>query len=180
MEESTFLDPQKVIEVAHIEEGMRVADLGAGSGFFTRAAARAVGDTGEVWAVDIQRDMLSHNKDLSNREGLMHVHVVHGDIETLGGTQLPADHFDTALLTNVFFSAEHLVGIAEETRRILKKNGMAVLVDWRESFNGLGPHPDHVVSQEKVQKAFESKGFVFVASIPAGEYHWGVLVRKKI
>jgi predicted methyltransferase len=51
MEESTFLNPARTLEYAGLEEGMKVADLGAGSGFFTRAAARRVGEGGILGAV---------------------------------------------------------------------------------------------------------------------------------
>jgi len=169
--------------MAKIHEGHLVADFGAGSGFFTRAAAREVGgpsaDGGEAWAVDINRDLLPRIKNLSAAEGLHNVHVVHGDIETLGGTPLPPEHFDFVIVSNVLFSAEHKKELVAEARRILKKPGRALVIDWSGSHGGLGPHQDHVITERAGKKLFEEGGFVPVEDIPAGRYHWGFVVRKK-
>lgn len=174
-----FLNPGRVVRAAKIHEGHLVADFGAGSGFFTRAAGRAVGEGGEVWAVDIHRDMLPRLKNLSAAEGLRNVHVAHGDIEHVGGTPLPPEYFDFVILSNVLFSAEHKRALVSEAKRVLKKNGRVLTVDWSGSFGGLGPAESHVVSERDAKKLFEDAGFTAVENIPAGAYHWGFVVRKK-
>jgi len=179
MAESTFLNPGRAIRLAKIHEGHVVADFGAGSGFFTRAAAREVGEGGEVWAVDIQRDLLPRVKNLSTAENLRNVHVVHGDVETVGGTSLPPEHFDFVIISNLLFSAEHKKEVVAEAKRVLKKVGRALVMDWSGSFGGLGPHEDHVITASEARKLFEEGGFAFVEEVPAGEYHWGFVVRKK-
>lgn len=178
MAESTFLDPGRVVRMAKIHEGHLVADFGAGSGFFTRAAAREVGDGGEVWAVDINRDLLPRVKNFSVAEGLHNVQVVHGDIERERGTPLPPEHFDFVIASNVLFSAEHKKNLVHEVKRVLKKTGRALIIDWSGSFGGLGPHPDHIVSERQAKKLFEESGFTFVDDVPAGAYHWGIVFRK--
>ena len=178
MEESTFLNPIKAVRAAGIHEGLTVADFGAGAGFFTRAAARAASD-GVVWAVDINRDLLPRIKNLAAGEGLNNVEVIHGDIEVVGGSNLPADTFDMVILTNVLFSIEHKGECVAEIRRVLKKTGRALVIDWAGSFGGLGPHPDHVVSINKAETLFEDHGFNVIGEIDAGAYHWGFVIRKK-
>ncbi|MDO8548052.1 MAG: class I SAM-dependent methyltransferase [bacterium] len=179
MEESSFLNPARAVHAAKIHEGHLVADFGAGSGFFTRAAAREVGEGGEVWAVDINRDLLPRIKNLSAAENLRNVHVVHGDIESVGGTPLPPEHFDFVIISNVLFSAEGKKALVAEAKRVLKKVGRALVIDWSGSFGGLGPHESHVVTEREAKKLFEEAGFVFVEDVPAGAYHWGFVVRKK-
>ena len=179
MDESTFLNPRAAVRAAGIHEGMLVADFGAGSGFFTRAAAREVGDGGAVWAVDTNRDLLPRIKNLATAEGLNNVEVVHGDIEVVGGTNLPDEHFDFVILANALFALVHKGECAAEVRRALKKSGRALIIDWSGSFGGLGPHPDHVVDADAARKLFEQHGFAVVSSVPAGAYHWGFVVRKK-
>lgn len=179
MWETSFLNPGKVLQACHLHEGMRVADFGTGSGFFTRAAARMVGERGVVWAVDIQRDLLPRVKNLSLGEGLHNVEVIHGDVEKIGGTHLPDEQFDFCLITNLLFSSEHKGTLAKEAARVLKKGGKALVIDWQESFGGLGPHPAHVVTASQARKLFEDAGFAYREDIPAGAYHWGFLVRKK-
>ncbi len=179
MEASTFLNPTMVVEAAHLSEGMSVADLGSGAGFFTRAAARVVGVSGVVWAVDIQGELLPRLKNMAAGEGLENVEVVQGDASVVGGTHLPAATFDAAFATNIFFSVEDKGEFVAEIRRILKKNGEAIVIDWSASHGGLGPHTDHVFTREEALKLFESQGFTLVREVAAGEYHWGFIVRKK-
>lgn len=177
--ESTFLNPAKVVRAAKIHEGMLVADFGAGSGFFTRAAAREVGPKGIVWAVDVNRDILSRIKNLAAAEGLHNVEVVHGDIEREGGSHLPADQFDFCVVANVLFSVEHKKEFVQEVRRVLHRGGCALVVDWQESFGGLGPHEAHVYTEAAAHDLFSQAGFAYVDRVPAGAYHWGFVVRKK-
>ena len=177
-EESSFLNPLKVARAAGIHEGMQVADFGAGSGFFTRAALRLVGQGGVVWAVDIHRDILPHIKSVALAEGLTNVEVVYGDVEVAGGSNLPAEYFDTVIVANLLFATEHKRELAAEAYRVLKQGGRALLVDWAGSFGGLGPHPGHVVSAAQAQKLFETQGFASPTQVYAGEYHWGLLFRK--
>jgi ubiquinone/menaquinone biosynthesis C-methylase UbiE len=177
--QSTFLNPGAVLVATHVHEGMHVADLGAGSGFFTRAAARQVGEAGVVWAVDAKQDLLPRIKTLSLDEGLTNVEVLHGDVGVAGGTHLPKHAFDLAIAANLFFTIEDRHEAVAEIRRILKNNGEALVIDWSDSHGGLGPHPSHVVSREQILKLFEQQHFSYVRDVPAGAFHWGFVVRKK-
>ena len=180
MDESSFLNPARALKAAQLHEGMHVADFGAGSGFFTREAAREVGEGGVVWAVDLNRDLLPRIKTLAVAEGLKNIEVIQGDVETLGGSHLPDAKFDLCVVTNLLFALEHCGEMVGEARRVLKQGvGRALVIDWKGSFGGLGPHPDHVVSESQARKLFEAHGFVFAGTVPAGAYHWGFIVRRK-
>jgi ubiquinone/menaquinone biosynthesis C-methylase UbiE len=175
--ESSFLNPSKALSIAGIQEGMNVADFGAAGGFFTRAAARLV-DGGTVWAVDTNGDLLSRIKSLAISEGLRNIEILRGNIEAKAGSGLPADHFDAVIAANILFSAANKDTVVAEIRRVLKRTGRAVVIDWSSSHGGLGPHPDHVVTEEDARKLFEEHGFSYVDAVPAGAYHWGFVVRK--
>ena len=158
---------------------MFVADLGTGSGFFARAAARLVGPRGVVWAVDAQREMLPRLKNVAEGEGLTNIEILEGNAEVVGGTHLPEGAFDYVIAANLLFSIEHKHEFVAEVRRILKKGGNALIIDWSDSHGGLGPHPDHVVREADAEKLFEAQNFSIVRKIHAGAYHWGFLARKK-
>ena len=178
MADRSLLTPREVWRAATLSAGMHVADFGSGSGFFTRAAARAVGEEGHVFAVDVHRDMLPRIKALATAEGLHNVEVMHGDVEQAGGSHLKDEEFDFVIVTNLLFCSENKKAVVEEARRILRRNGRALVIDWSGSYGGLGPHPDHVVAKEEALKLFE-EGFVYERDIPGGAYHWGFIARKK-
>lgn len=179
MEGSSFLNPSAAIKMAGMHEGMHVADFGAGSGFFTRAAARAVGESGVVWAVDSNSELLPRIKNIAQAEGLRNVEVVRGDIEVVGGSGLPDASVDFCILTNVLFTLEHRGECVAEMRRVLKKSGRALVIDWSASHGGLGPHESHVLTAPAAQTLLESHGMGVIGQVPAGAYHWGFVVRKK-
>jgi len=165
--------------MAGIHEGMKVADFGAGAGFFTRAAAREVGEGGVVWAIDMNRDLLPRIQNLARAEGLKNVEVMHGDVEVSGGSNLPAESFDFVIAANILFTIENKGECIAEIRRVLKKTGRALIIDWDGSFGGLGPHTHHVVSADFARELLEGHGFSVIGRVPAGQYHWGFVVRKK-
>lgn len=177
--QSSFLNPTLTLRAAALHEGAKVADFGAGSGFFTRAAARLVGPTGLVWAVDVHQELLPRLKKLSIEEGLKNVEVVQGNVERQGGSHLPADNFDLVILSNILFCAEHKDALAKEACRVLRTGGQALVIDWKGSFDGMGPHEDHVVTEDHARTLFELNGFTIVAPVQCGHFHWGFLARKR-
>ncbi len=177
--ESSFLNPQVTLGAAHISQGSRVADLSSGSGFFARAAARATGPEGVVWAIDPNPDMLVRLKNLAVGEGLHNIEVVRGTLERVGATKLPDATMDVAIVANALFGVADKEAAAAEAYRVLRRAGRLVLVDWTDSHGGLGPHQGHVVTQAQAKELFEAAGFAQPEDIPAGAYHWGLILRKR-
>ena len=159
--------------------GMTVADFDSGSGFFTRAAARAVAP-GAVWAVDANREMLPRLKNLAQGEGLNNVEVVAGNIEKVGGTHLPEAMFDAVIIANSLFAVEDKAAVAHEAARVLRPGGRALVIDWEDSFGGLGPHAKMLVTAAQAKEFFAQAGFADDGKAPAGAYHWGLLFRKEV
>jgi len=173
-----FSDPQKNIEQLHIREGMRVADLGAGTGAYTIAAARAAGDSGKVYAVEVQKDLLQKISNEAAGAGLHNIEVVWGDIEEPGGTKVRDHAVDAAIVSNVLFQAEDKGGVLREAGRILIPGGMLLVIDWVDSFGGLGPHPEEVLTQERAKKLCLESGFAHERDISAGSHHYGMVFKK--
>ena len=176
----SFLDPQNNIEQLELSEGMIVADLGVGSGFYTLAAAEAVGSSGRVYAIDVQKDMLDHVKNLAKERKLHNVEVIWADIEKLGGTRLKEAFVDIAIVSNVLFQIEEKNNFLNETKRILKPNGRVLVVDWADSFSGLGPAQENIVTRDQSEELFEQNGFELIKDISAGDHHYGMVFRKEI
>src|SRR3989338_5671081 len=101
-----FSDPAKNIQQFGLGSHMRVADLGAGSGAYTIAAARAV-PSGAVYAVDIQQGLVSRVKQSAAERGLTNVFPVWGDLEEAGGSKLADNAADAVIVANTLFQVGH-------------------------------------------------------------------------
>ncbi len=173
-----FSDPEKNIEQCGIQAGMDIADLGAGSGFYTISAAKALASTGCVYAVDAQKELLTKLKNTASREGLYNIEVVWGDIEKVGGTHLREGSIDFVMLCNVLFQIEDRKGTIQEIKRILKPNGRVLVVDWSDSFGGIGPRPENIIQRNVALEIFEAEGFHLDREIRAGAHHYGIILKK--
>lgn len=174
----SFSDPKKNIEQCGIQPGLIIADLGAGSGFYTLEAARALASTGKVYAVDAQKDLLARLKNNAVSEGLYNVEVIWGDIEKLGGTSIKDNSIDLILICNVMFQLTDKKAVASETKRIVASGGRVLVVDWTDSFGGIGPHKDHLFGKADAEALFESEGFSKDREIQAGSHHYGFIYKK--
>ncbi|MEK7614621.1 MAG: class I SAM-dependent methyltransferase [Patescibacteria group bacterium] len=173
-----FLTPEKIIKQLPLEEGLFVADFGAGVGTFAVPIAKQVGKTGRVYAIDINQDILSTVSKTAREEGLENVEIIWGDIESEIGTKLKDGLVGLVLLVNTLFQAENKEAVLAEIKRILKRNGSVLVVDWKASFGGLGPKDKDVLPRETAEKLFLNSGFVLYNEIDADEYHYGLLFRK--
>lgn len=178
MELPTFANPEANIAALGVYEGMIVADLGAGTGAYTIPLAERVGETGRVYAVEVQKEFLSNIKTAAASRGLKNVELLWGDIERLGGTKIKDECVDAVVISNVLFLAESKEGLLREARRILKTGGKLLLIDWSDSFNNLGPSPKMVVTKGEALTLCVAEGFVLKSDVPVGEHHYGLLMLK--
>jgi ubiquinone/menaquinone biosynthesis C-methylase UbiE len=172
---SIMVDPGQTIRELQLDSGMRVADLGAGSGHYVFEAASIVGHTGRVFGIELQQDLAARVKRAATEEGLENVEVLRGDLETYRGSMLDDASVDRIILSNIFFQITNKETLAHEAYRILKPGGKALVIDWRSSFGGMGPPPEHVVSSEDVHRLVERAGFTLDQPITPGEYHFGFI-----
>ena len=173
-----FSNPQQILEQFRLEPGTHVADLGSGSGFFTLAAARMVGPSGRVYAVDAMKEMLTKVKNEASRARLLNVEALWGNIEKLGGTRLADGTVEVVMVCSTLFQLESKTEFPLEVKRILKAKGRVLVIDWRGSFNGLGPQEQHVVSPDVARTFFEKAGFTFEREISVGTHHYGFVFKR--
>jgi len=173
-----FSDPAHIVEQLDLQSGARVADLGAGSGAYVLALARAVGEAGRVFAVEVQKELLGRLEKQARTQNAHNIEGVWGDIETIGGTHLADGACDAVVIANTLFKTPDKNGLAKEAARILKSRGKLLVVDWTGSFGGTGPAPSAVVSSEKAREIFESAGLRFERMIDGGAHHYAIIFRK--
>jgi ubiquinone/menaquinone biosynthesis C-methylase UbiE len=170
-----FSNPQNNVLQLGLREGMKVGDLGSGSGHYAAAAAAIVGTQGKVYAVDIQEDLLKHVKDHAESKGHRNVETVWGNFEKLGGTRLRDDSLDAVILSNTLFQLEHREGAIAEIKRILKPEGKLMVIDWAGAYGGMGPLPHRVVSERDAEELFITAGFHKVKDFRAGPHHYSIV-----
>ncbi len=173
-----FLTPDHAIAPLHLAEGMKVADFGTGSGAMALAAARRVGHSGKVYAIDIQKGLLEKLAQSAASHHVSNLEVVWGNIDHSHGSKLANASVDAVLIANVLFQSEHVGNLTSEAKRILKPHGKALVIDWTDSFGNMGPAHGHVVKESEAKLFFADAGFVFEKSEPAGDHHYSLLFHK--
>jgi ubiquinone/menaquinone biosynthesis C-methylase UbiE len=168
-----FLTPDHLVRELNLKPGDRVADLGCGSGAYTIALAREVGDIGQVYAVDVHRDMLHTLGGTLQRQNLLNVELLWADMEK--GIPVDAYSLDAAVLSNVLFQLEDIDAMLSHAAKILKPEGELLVVEWSHSHEGIGPREDHVVSEEKAEELVQKHGFRLIKRLPAGDYHYAFI-----
>ncbi len=170
-----FSNPELNIKKLGLREGMRVADFGAGMGMYSKAASKIVGEDGKVYAVEVVKDLVKKLENEISNEHLLNVEVIWADVEEQHGTKI-ADHIlDAVIVSNVLFQVPDKLGLIDEAKRILKKGAKLMFIDWSESFNSMGPIPDHIITEEKAVEMFKSRGFKLLKNIIVSDHHYGII-----
>ncbi len=173
-----FVIPEVVSTHFHIKEGEKVADLGSGAGFFLKPLSEAVGPEGKVYACEIQKVLVEKLGDYARANGLTNIQPLWCDLEEVGGIKLPNNTLDSAILVNTLFQFELKEAALTEIRRVLRPSGVVYVIDWSESFGGLGPQSKDVITKEMATDLFESQQFIFEREFEAGGHHYGLAFRK--
>lgn len=173
-----FVIPEVVSTQFHIKEGDKVADFGAGSGFFLKILSKSVGAEGRVYACEIQKQLVEKLGEFIRLNNLSNVHPLWCDLEEINGIKLNNETLDAGLLINTLFQFEQKELAIREIGRTLKQGGLLHVIDWSESFAGLGPRPQDVITKEKAVNLFEAQEFILEREFPAGDHHYGFTVRK--
>jgi len=165
-----FGSPAKNINYLKLGEGMKVADLGAGNGFYLKALSQKVGNSGKVYAVEVQKELVLKMEDDIKHFGLSNVSIIWGDIERHEGTKILSNSIDAVLLSNVLFQAEDKFGVVDEIKRILKNNGeVLVLEQNRDNKN--------YMKKGEVEKLFTKNNFIKSEDIPISSSQYGIIFK---
>lgn len=173
-----FVMPAVVITHFLLREGDIVADFGAGSGFFLPALSKAVGENGRVFACEIQKQLVEKVGEQARVQGLGNVSPLWCDLEEVNGIKITSGELDAAILVNTLFQIEDKVAAITEMARTLRSGGKFFIIDWTESFAGMGPQEGDVISSAETTALLESHHFVLDKEFPAGDHHYGLAFRK--
>src|SRR5262245_47749764 len=132
--------PDQIMDALHIAEGSKVADIGAGAGWFTIRLARRVGPNGIVYAQDVERLMIEAITRRVRREGLRNVETKLG---SGSDPKLAPASVDAALVVDSYQEVEvnDRVQLLKNLAKALKPNGLIGIVNWKPGQGGPGPDP---------------------------------------
>jgi ubiquinone/menaquinone biosynthesis C-methylase UbiE len=170
-----FSNPELNVAKLGLKDGMKVADFGAGTGLYSKSAAERVGLEGKVYAIEVQKDLVKKLESDIRGWKVSNIECIWGDIEKIHGTKISDKTIDAIIVSNVLFQVEDKLGLIDEAKRILKSDGKVLLIDWSESFGGMGPVLDHVVSEQHAKQLFESRGFKFLEKVVVSDHHYGII-----
>jgi ubiquinone/menaquinone biosynthesis C-methylase UbiE len=148
--------PEKALKIIGIAPGSVVADVGAGSGYFTLKMASLVGPKGTVYATDIQPGMLDIIRDKLKGTPVNNVRLVLG---APNDPKLPDATLDLVLMVDVYHEIHEPQAVLRHLRNALKPGGRLVLLEYRAEDPNVPIRADHKMSVATAKLEVEAEGF---------------------
>ena len=150
--------PSKAIAALELRPGQVVADVGAGSGYYTMLLSAAVGSRGRVYATDIQPEMLTLIKNKIEQEPVTNVELVLG---TPTESRLPDGSLDLALMVDVYHELAQPQAFLQSLKRAIKPDGRLVLIEFRKESQSVPIREVHKMSVREARIELEAEGYRF-------------------
>lgn len=172
-----YLNHGFILEEIGLKQGMKVGDLGCGSGYMTFAASDIVGKNGIVYAVDIQKKALEHIESEINEKGISNIKPIWSNLEIFGATNIPDKELDIGLLVNVIFLSQQKEELLKESVRMVKTGGLILGVEWKSSAIPFGPSVEQRVLVQDLKDLFVTADLKRIKEFDVSNHHYGVLYR---
>jgi ubiquinone/menaquinone biosynthesis C-methylase UbiE len=153
--------PEHVLDVLGVHEGMIVADVGAGSGYFTMRISRRVGASGHVLATDLQPEMLAMIKEKADAAQAANVVTV---LATPHDAKLPRGELDLVLMVDVYHELPYPAETLAQARAALRPSGRVALVEYRAEDPKVAIKPEHKMTLAQIKTELAASKLTFVTS----------------
>lgn len=172
-ERYALIPPDATLKQLGLGPGMTMIDIGAGTGYFTRAASAIVGPAGKVYAADMSSDMLAH----------LHQGGLPGNVETIHSEEyiipLPDATADLSLLAFVVHETPDIMRFVREATRITKPSGVVAIIEWKKQTEELGPPQEERLDQQDLLTLLaDQPGPVHTGDLNTS--HYFVLIRRTL
>jgi len=168
-----FLNPNEVLNQLKLLGEMIAADFGSGSGGWAIPLAQRL-KFGKVYAIDILEEPLSALKSKAEIQKVYNIETINSNVEK--GIKLPDLSCDLVLLTNLLFQIEDKKRVLTEAKRVLKKGGKILVVDWLPEAPQ-GPKEGRILPEE-VKKIAKNLNLKLEKEFRTGIYHYGLIFIK--
>jgi SAM-dependent methyltransferase len=167
--------PEQIMDALGIADASVVADIGAGSGWFTIRLARRVGPRGIVYAEDVQKEMINAIMRRVGREGFNNVQPRLG---SSNDPNLPASALDAILMVDAYHEVQDRVTLLSNLAKSLKPQGRLGIIDFRLDGTGPGPAPEERVSPDVVVSDAKKAGLTLIRQEPFLQYQYFLIFGK--
>lgn len=154
--------PDLLMKALELKPGMKVADIGCGSGYYSRRVAKAVGDKGLVYGVDIQKEMLAILHQNMAANGQTNYQAI---LNTSTESKLPKNTIDLAIFVDVYHEFDHPYEMMMSICESLKPGGRIVLVEYRMEDPKVPIKLLHKMTEAQVKKEMAVQPLKFVKTV---------------
>ena len=156
-----------LMRILAFKAGTVVADVGAGTGYYSRRIADSIGPTGKVYAVDVQPEMVKLLQSVSNQRAYGHIVPVLGSVDDV---KLPAGSVDVAIMVDVYHELAFPYEVLASVVRAVKPGGQVVFVEYRAEDPRVPIKPLHKMSEAQIRREVELHPLVWERT--ANELPW--------
>ena len=148
-----LIDINLLIDKIVLKDSDKIADLGCGAfGYFVFPLAKKIGKHGKVYAVDVIKANLENIKKMASVENLSQIETVWSDLEVYKGTKIDDNSLDAIILVSVLSQADDFKNILQEAKRMLRRDGRMLIVDWNDSKSPFDISPEKRLNKESLKK----------------------------
>ena len=160
-ERRTRQNPEAILAATGLKKGMCFMDIGANDGFFTLPAARIVGDSGSVIAIDIDADALARLQKKLEDEQLTHATLITSAAEDIRLDDVQADVIFFGIVLHDFYDP---LTVLKNAKHMLKEHGIIYNYDWRKHAGSYGPPMEKRLSRAQVKDLAQEAGLTVTSS----------------
>ncbi len=168
----SWFNPEAILRSTGLEKGMIFIDVGSGDGFFTMLAAQIVGETGKVFAVDIDPSAIERLRRRAAEKGFKNVKAIVAEAENTIFCEGCASVVFYSIVLHDFHDP---LLVLKNAKHMLKPSGKLLDLDWKKKSMSFGPPERIRFSEEKASSLIESVGFKISRVSEAGPYHYVVV-----
>jgi|SRR5579862_1612417 len=166
--------PAEVVAALQLRPGMRIADLGAGTGYFSRYLADAVGETGTVFAVDTEPGFVAHLRERAEREHTANIVPV---LASADNPRLPTGAVDLVLIVDTVHHIDDRINYLRRLRHVLKPGGRVAVIDFKKENLPVGPPPAHKLERRQIVREFAGAGYRLLKTPELLPYQYFLIFR---
>jgi ubiquinone/menaquinone biosynthesis C-methylase UbiE len=168
-ERDTWQRPERVLAALGIQAGQSVADIGAGTGYFTVRISPVVGRTGRVLAVDVEPSMVEHIRRRATESGLDNVEAI---LARASEPELAPASVDLVFICDTWHHIDDRLRYLDELRTVLRPGGRVAIVDFKPGALPVGPPKGHKLSSETVIAEFGQAGWKLSGDLDVLPYQY--------